>query len=208
MREVLVFVRCFCRAGEWQWEVANVVGESVALVIEVQGWVEASLLCMSAFNRNLPEARCLNAKDLNPYDEDFRQVCEREILCGVWGLSSNHAHLDKHLPLPYLPGRGPESWHLGRGQAWDSAMEKCWRYDHVVIHTYTLSLVSEWLITGFEFTLPTCGPRYTSFKGAGPRPCQGWGWQMAILGCSLPSPRGIQNLKASELGGTLEAQWV
>lgn len=66
---------------------------------EAEAWVQATFLCMFAFNRKLLEARCLNAKNLNPVMRILGRPV-REIFCGVCGDFLHH--LDKRLPLPYL----------------------------------------------------------------------------------------------------------
>lgn len=56
----------------------------------------------------------MNAKDLNPYDEDFRQVYEREILWGVWDflqiISSRQASASS-----LLTRKGPRELASGEG---------------------------------------------------------------------------------------------
>lgn len=89
-----------------------------------EAWVQATFLCVFVFNRKLLEARCLNAKNLNPVLRiSGRSV--RGIFCGVCGdflqiTSSRQASASSPLMKA-----GPRELGAGLEQAWDSGMEKC-----------------------------------------------------------------------------------
>ena len=70
---------------------------------------------MFAFNRKLLEARCLNAKNLNPCDQDFRQVCKRDFVGCVGTLFKSH-HLTSVCHFPSYE-RGAKRAGAGAGGA-------------------------------------------------------------------------------------------
>lgn len=91
---------------------------------EAEAWVQATFLCMFAFNRKLLEARCLNAKNLNPVLRiSGRSV--RGIFCGVCGdflqiTSSRQASASSPLNESGAQRAGGWGWGRPETQAWRS----------------------------------------------------------------------------------------